>query len=95
MCQIYSQLNGKLDNKVYAEKILTGKWNCSQTAAAYTIGNIDILPENIISITGIVNNDSAFLYSYAYENYVALGIRYVGAGAITNRNYRVIIQYRI
>lgn len=89
------EINGKLDNKVYAEKILTGKWNCSQTAAAYTIGNIDILPENIISITGIVNNDSAFLYSYAYENYVALGIRYVGAGAITNRNYRVIIQYRI
>ncbi len=89
------EINGKLDNKVYAEKILAGKWNCSQTAAAYTIGNIDILPENIISITGIVNNDSAFLYSYAYENYVALGIRYVGAGAITNRNYRVIIQYRI
>ena len=90
-----NEINGKLDNKTYAKKVLTGKWSASQSAPAFSVGSVDILPENIISITGIVNNDSAFLYAYAYENYIGLGIRYIGSGAITNRNYRVIIQYKV
>lgn len=41
----------------------------------------------------MVNNDSAFLYTYAYDTYVGIGIRYIGGGSISNRAYRVIVRY--
>lgn len=75
-------------------KVLTGKWSASQSSAAFSIGSVDIHPEDIVSISANVNNDSAFLYTYAYENYIGLGIRFVGSGSISNRAYSVVIQYK-
>jgi len=74
--------------------ILTGKWSTTSTKPVCSIGHVDIPVENIISITGIVNNDGAFLYAYSSNGGIDLGIHSVSSGAITNRNYTVIISHK-
>lgn len=88
-------MDGALNNDLRTEtKVLAGKWSISENKKAYTIGTIDIPTEKIQSITGIVNNDSAYVYSYSQGNGISLGIRYVGTEPIANRDYTVIIVYR-
>ncbi len=85
----------ELNNDLRTErKVLSGKWSVSENKKAYTIGTVDIPAEKIQSISGIVNNDSAFLYAYSQSSGISLGIRYVGTEPIANRDYTVIIVYK-
>ena len=88
---LFSALNNDLRTE---RKVLSGKWSVSENKKAYTIGTVDIPAEKIQSISGIVNNDSAFLYAYSQSSGISLGIRYVGTEPIANRDYTVIIVYK-